>query len=89
MNVSMKWLSELVDARIDSQELARLYSLRSAEVARLEKLVEATELTIGHVLTCEMHPDSDHLHVCSVDVGTQTLQIICGAPNVEVDKKSS
>ncbi|MGE0003391.1 MAG: phenylalanine--tRNA ligase subunit beta, partial [Candidatus Izemoplasmatales bacterium] len=45
------------------------------------------ELTIGHVLTCEMHPDSDHLHVCSVDVGTQTLQIICGAPNVEAGQK--
>lgn len=47
-----------------------------------KKLIDATNLTMGEVLECEMHPDSDHLHVCKVNVGDEVLQIVCGAPNV-------
>ena len=50
-------------------------------------LVNSTNLIIGKVLECEMHPDSDHLHVCKVDVGNEVLQIVCGAPNVAKDQK--
>ena len=46
------------------------------------KLVNATNLVVGHVLECEMHPDSDHLHVCKIDVGDEALDIVCGAPNM-------
>lgn len=46
------------------------------------KLVNATNLVVGHVLECEMHPDSDHLHVCKIDVGDEVLDIVCGAPNM-------
>lgn len=46
-----------------------------------EKFINATNLVIGKIVECEEHPDSDHLHVCQVDVGAQTLQIVCGAPN--------
>ena len=51
------------------------------------KLVSASGLTIGEVLTCEMHPDSDHLHVCTVNVGSEVLNIVCGAPNVAKGQK--
>ena len=50
-------------------------------------LVNSTNLIIGKVLECEMHPDSDHLHVCRVDVGNEVLQIVCGAPNVAKGQK--
>ena len=44
-------------------------------------LVEATNLVIGEIKECEMHPDSDHLHLCKVDIGSEILNIVCGAPN--------
>ena len=42
---------------------------------------------VGHVLTCQKHPDSDHLSVCTVDIGESIEQIVCGAPNVAQDQK--
>ena len=45
-------------------------------------LISATSLVIGKVLEVKMHPDSDHLHLCKVDIGDETLDIVCGAPNV-------
>ncbi len=47
-----------------------------------EKLINATHLIIGEVIECEEHPDSDHLHICKVNIGTEVLDIVCGAPNV-------
>ena len=44
-------------------------------------------MSFGEVKTCEMHPDSDHLHVCTVDIGKDILHIVCGAPNVKKGQK--
>jgi len=87
MKVSIHWLKELVDCPVDGKELARLFSLRSAEVESLETLVSGNHLVVGEVLTCEEHPNSDHLHVCTVDIKNQILQIVCGAPNVAQGQK--
>lgn len=87
MNVSLNWLHQMVDINCEYKELVRKFNLKSAEISRLENLVVATNLTIGHVLTCVDHPSSDHLHVCEVDVLRETLQIICGAPNVAAGQK--
>ncbi|MGD9909105.1 MAG: phenylalanine--tRNA ligase subunit beta [Candidatus Izemoplasmatales bacterium] len=87
MKVSIEWLKEYATVNVQPQELEKAFSLKSAEVASLEKLVDASNLVIGHVLTCTDHPDSDHLHVCEVNTGANVLQIICGAPNVEVNQK--
>ncbi len=57
------------------------------EYDEAKKMIEATNIVIGEVLTCEMHPDSDHLHVCTVDVGKEILNIVCGAPNVAKGQK--
>lgn len=45
------------------------------------KLINATKLVIGEIKECEDHPDSDHLHCCRVDIGSEVLDIVCGAPN--------
>ncbi|MBU1144832.1 MAG: phenylalanine--tRNA ligase subunit beta [Firmicutes bacterium] len=82
MNISLNWLKELVDISVSSDALANKFNLMSSEVARLEKLVQATGLVIGHVLSCENHPNADKLHVCQVEVLNEVLQIICGADNV-------
>ena len=52
-----------------------------------EKLINATNLVIGEVLECTDHPDSDHLHLCKVNVGSEVLDIVCGAPNVRAGIK--
>ncbi|HOP56819.1 MAG TPA: phenylalanine--tRNA ligase subunit beta [Bacillota bacterium] len=87
MLLSMNWLKDYINIDIDKDELVRKLNLMSAEVEGLEKMVEATNLAIGFVETCVMHPDSDHLHVCVVDTGNEKLDIICGAPNVEAGQK--
>ena len=51
------------------------------------KLIEASNLVIGEIIECVNHPDSDHLHVCKVNIGNEVLQIVCGAPNARVGIK--
>lgn len=54
-----------------------------------QKTVESDyddHIKVGHVVEMEEHPDSDHMHICQVDVGDEVLQIVCGAPNVEKDQ---
>jgi len=52
-----------------------------------EKFINATNLVIGKIKSCVPHPDSDHLHVCAVDIGKEVLQIVCGAPNARAGIK--
>ncbi len=87
MRVSLNWLRELVDVELDGPGLVKRFNLMSAEIEGYGKMSTATKLAVGHVLTCIPHPDSDHLHVTTVDVGTETLQIVCGAPNVAAGQK--
>lgn len=49
-------------------------------------ITNLTNLVVGRIVDVKKHPDSDHLHVCSVDVGNQQLQIVCGASNVAINK---
>jgi len=87
MIVTLNWLKEFIDISIDYPVLAEKFNLMSAEVSRLEHFVNAHGLVIGEVKTCEKHPDAAKLHLCQVDVGDKTLQIICGAPNVMSQQK--
>lgn len=83
MNVKLNWLKELVDLEgLSLEEIVNTLSLYSTEVEGVSKVVSGTNLVIGKVLECIDHPDSDHLHICQVDVGESVLQIVCGAPNV-------
>ena len=82
MKLSMNFVKDYVDIDVDLKTLAEDMTNVGNEYDSAEKLINATNLVIGEVLECEMHPDSDHLHVCKVDVGSEVLQIVCGAPNV-------
>ena len=82
MKLSTNFLKDYVDVDVDLKTLAEDMTNVGNEYDSAEKLINATNLIVGEVLECEMHPDSDHLHVCQVDVGNEVLQIVCGAPNV-------
>ena len=86
MILSTNFLKDYLDIDFDTtdkiHELAENMTKVGNEYDSAKKLIDATNLTIGEVLECEMHPDSDHLHVCKVNVGDEVLQIVCGAPNV-------
>jgi phenylalanyl-tRNA synthetase beta chain len=82
MIVSTKFLKDYVDIDVDLKTLAEDMTKAGNEYDSATKLINATNLVIGEVLECEMHPDSDHLHVCQVNIGSKTTQIVCGAPNV-------
>ena len=87
MNISYKWLKRYIDFDMTPQELAAALTSLGLECDNVEE-VETIRgglkgLVTGRVLTCVEHPDSDHLHITTVDVGGgEPLQIVCGAPNV-------
>ena len=86
MKLPMSWLSDYMDAEgITPKEYADRLTMTGSKVEGVESLGgEIDKVVVGKVLTCEDHPDSDHLHVCTVDAGTgEELQIVCGAPNVK------
>lgn len=92
MNISYKWLKEYVDFDLTPQEVSDALTSIGLEVDSLEEVQSVKGglkgLYVGKVLTCEVHPNSDHLHVTTVDLGRETpSQIVCGAPNVAAGQK--
>ncbi len=92
MNISYKWLKEYVDFDLTPQEVCDALTSTGLEVDALEEVQSVKGglkgLYVGKVLTCEMHPNSDHLHVTTVDLGHENpSQIVCGAPNVAAGQK--
>lgn len=90
MKLSLNFLKDYIDipSDVDSVKLGEDMTNVGNEYDEAGKLIKVSGLTIGKILECEMHPDSDHLHVCKVDVGQgEPLQIVCGAPNARVGIK--
>lgn len=92
MNISYKWLKEYVDFDLSPQQVSEVLTSCGLEVGALEEVQSVRGglkgLYVGKVLTCENHPDSDHLHVTTVDLGRgEAQQIVCGAPNVAAGQK--
>ena len=92
MEISYKWLKEYVDFDLTPQETADVLTSCGLEVDSLEEVQTIkgglNGLYVGKVLTCEMHPNSDHLHITTVDLGKgEPQQIVCGAPNVAAGQK--
>lgn len=81
MKLSTNFLKDYVDIGVDVKTLAEDMTRVGNEYDFAGKFIDATNLVVGKILECEEHPDSDHLHVCQVDVGKEVLQIVCGAPN--------
>ena len=90
MKLSLNFVKDYIDLDDDLtvHQIAEDMTQVGNEYDSAEKLVNGTDLVIGKVLTCEMHQASDHLHVCKVDIGTEVLNIVCGAPNVASRTKS-
>ena len=92
MNISYKWLKRYIDTELTPQEVSEALTSLGLEVGALER-VETIRgglrgLVVGHVLTCVEHPNSDHLHITTVDLGDgNPVQIVCGAPNVAAGQK--
>ncbi|MBO6117107.1 MAG: phenylalanine--tRNA ligase subunit beta [Bacteroidales bacterium] len=87
MKISYNWLKEYVPTKHNAQETADLLTFSGLEVEGLEKIESVKggmeKYLIGKVLTCIPHPNSDHLHITTVDIGGgEPLNIVCGAPNV-------
>ena len=92
MNISYNWLKEYLDFDLQPEEVAAALTsigLETGSVEEVQTIKGGLEgLVVGEVLTCEMHPNSDHLHVTTVNVGSgEPLQIVCGAPNVAAGQK--
>ncbi len=89
MRLSLNFVKDYVDIdeNIDVKELAEKMTAIGNEYDEATSLVNATNLVVGEVLTCQMHPDSDHLHLCEVNIGEEVLNIVCGAPNVRTGLK--
>lgn len=92
MNISYNWLKDYLDFDLSPEEVAAALTsigLETGGVEEVQTIKGGLEgLVIGEVLTCEDHPNSDHLHITSVNVGGEApLQIVCGAPNVAAGQK--
>ena len=86
MNVSFNWLKRYIDTDLSAERMAEILTELGLEVEEFEKIETIKGglkgVVVGEVLTCEDHPDSDHLHITTVDVGAEApLQIVCGAAN--------
>ena len=94
MNISYNWLKNYLKTDLSAEKIAEILTDIGLEVEEFEKIETIrgglAGVVVGEVLTCVDHPDSDHLHVTTVDVGAgEPLNIVCGAPNVRVGMKTA
>ena len=89
MNISTSWLREWISPVVTDEILAEQLTMAGLEVDGIETVAPAfSKVVVGHVVSCEKHPDADKLNLCQVDVGeAETVQIICGAKNVRTGLK--
>ncbi|MDC0429952.1 phenylalanine--tRNA ligase subunit beta [Candidatus Thioglobus sp.] len=89
MNISTSWLREWISPVVTDEILAEQLTMAGLEVDGIETVAPAfSKVVVGHVVSCEKHPDADKLNLCQVDVGeAETVQIICGAKNVRIGLK--
>lgn len=92
MNISYNWLKEYVNFDLTPEQVAAALTsigLETGEVEEVQSIKGGLEgLVIGKVLTCEPHPNSDHMHITTVDLGQgDPVQIVCGASNVAAGQR--
>ncbi|QDZ69566.1 phenylalanine--tRNA ligase subunit beta [Pediococcus pentosaceus] len=88
MKLSYKWLSKYLELDLEPKDLAEKIERTVVEVDSVTRLdYKLKKIVVGHTLEVTEHPDSDHLHICQVDVGEEEpIQIVCGAPNIAADQ---
>ncbi len=83
MKLPLKWLKEFVDYNISDEEFIEKMMWRGFELASVDpELKEASGVIVGRILEVRKHDNSDHLNICTVDIGTEVLQIVTGAQNI-------
>ena len=93
MRISYNWLKQFIKTDLKSEEIADILTDLGLEVEGVDKYESLKGglqgVVIGHVLTCEKHPDADKLKITTVDLGdgNAPVQIVCGAPNVAAGQK--
>lgn len=89
MNISEQWLREWVSPELNTQDLAHQLTMAGLEVEATEPVAGFfTGVVVAEILSAEQHPDADKLRVCQVSTGTETVQIVCGAPNARAGLKT-
>ncbi|MBF7110012.1 phenylalanine--tRNA ligase subunit beta [Pediococcus pentosaceus] len=88
MKLSYKWLSKYLELDLEPKDLAEKIERTAVEVDSVTRSdYKLKKIVVGHTLEVTEHPDSDHLHICQVDVGEEEpIQIVCGAPNIAADQ---
>ncbi|MFA5408561.1 MAG: phenylalanine--tRNA ligase subunit beta, partial [Bacilli bacterium] len=87
MRISLNWLNDYVDvANEDVHKMAESITRAGINIEGIKK-IDIANLIVGYVEEKYAHPDSDHLNVCKVNLGAETVQIVCGAPNVDAGQK--
>ncbi len=92
MNISYNWLKEYLSFDLEPERISEILTSIGLEVESMEKVEEIPGglegVVVAEVMECELHPDSDHLHITKVDAGDgELLQVVCGAPNVAKGQK--
>jgi phenylalanyl-tRNA synthetase beta chain len=88
MKVLASWLREFANPDVNNNELAHTLTMSGLEVDGVEKVAPYfSKVVVGEVIACEKHPNADKLNLCQVNIGNDTLQIICGASNVRANLK--
>lgn len=83
MKISQNWLQEWVNPQVDIEEFCAKITMAGLEVDSVEPAAaKFNNIVVARVVSIEKHPDADKLNVCQVDIGSETLQIVCGAANV-------
>ena len=89
MKISEQWLREWVNPDMNTDDLAHLITMAGLEVEAVEPVAgEFNGVLVGEVVSCEQHPDAEKLSLCQVNTGSETVQIVCGAPNARAGLKA-
>lgn len=88
MKLSLNWLSNFIDlSGLSTSDIMNQMVKCGFEVESVEKIGEGTNLIVGEVIECKDHPNSDHLHITKTNIGSEVLDIVCGAPNCRTGLK--
>ena len=86
MKVSLSWLKEYVSINLDTDHLADALTMAGLEVEAVSDRYEyLNSVHVGRIVNIDPHPNSEKLKLCSVDIGTDIISVVCGAPNVKTD----
>jgi phenylalanyl-tRNA synthetase beta chain len=88
MKIPINWLSDYVDTNLDPQDIAHRLTMAGLEIVGVDHQDSSWDgIYVGHVDAVIKHPNADRLKICTVNLGVEILEIVCGAPNVEAGKK--